>query len=53
MMNQILSIEDIELFWLHLYDSFTNAQRKYCIVRTVLVVLAVAGFLYSIAIKSS
>ena len=51
--SELSATEDIELFWLHLYDSFTNAQRKYCIVRTVLVVLAVAGFLYSIAIKSS
>ena len=51
--SELSATEDIELFWLHLYDSFTNAQRKYCIMRTVLVVLAVAGFLYSIAIKSN
>ena len=49
--SELSTTEDIELFWLHLYDSFTNAQRKYCIVRTALVVLAVAGFLYSTANK--
>ena len=48
---ELRATEDIELFWLHLYDSFTNAQRKYCIVRTALVVLTVASFLYSIANK--
>lgn len=47
--SELSTTEEIELFWLHLHDSFTNAQRKYCIVRTTLVVLTVASFIYSIA----
>jgi len=49
--SELNTTEDIELFWLHLYDSFADAQHKYCIVRTMLVVLTVVSFLYSIANK--